>query len=251
MYKQGIEVKKEIDLGVIVEKPSWFSFVESLYPKSERIYHPNDQDELIYINPDGIVIGFIAGQGSSIAACMTERLRVYGAKTIIRIGTCGALSKSVKLWTPIVTTACFSSEGASGHYLPKGYPIISDVNLNDILIKKITEARIDYQRGVTITTDGRWREDPVLMKELCELGAVSIEMETAAILSVCQFRKIPASAINIPADLPTKKDDKNDLKGVPNIATYHSDVKKIMTKIIPVAVDALKEYYKNSAEKTK
>lgn len=251
MYKQGIEVKKEIDVGVIVEKPSWFSFVESLYQKSERIYHPNDQDELIYINPDGVVIGFIAGQGSSIAACMTERLRVYGAKAIIRIGTCGALSKSVKLWTPIVTTACFSSEGTSGHYLPKGYPIISDVNLNDILIKKITEAGIDYQQGITITTDGRWRENPVLLKKISELGAVSIEMETAAILSVCQFRKIPAAAINIPADLPAKKDDKNDLKGVPNIVTYHSDIKKIMTKMIPVVVDTLKEYYKKTAKKAK
>ncbi len=246
MYKQGIEVKKEIDLGVIVEKPSWFSFVESLYPKSKRIYHPNDQDELIYINTNGVVIGFIAGQGSSIAACMTERLRVYGAKAIIRIGTCGALSKSVKLWTPIVTTACFSSEGTSGHYLPKGYPIVSDVNLNDILIKRMSEAGINYQRGITVTTDGRWREDQLLLKELNSLGVMSIEMETAAVLSVCQFRKIPAAAINIPADLPTKEDDKNDLKGVPNIATYHSDVKKIMTKMIPVVVDTLKEYYKTA-----
>ncbi|MFC1651995.1 nucleoside phosphorylase [Patescibacteria group bacterium] len=247
MYKQGIEVKKEIDVGVVVEKSSWFSFVESLYPKSERIHHPNDQDDLVYINLDDIVIGFIAGQGSSIAACMTERLRVYGAKAIIRIGTCGALSRSVKLWTPIVTTACFSSEGTSGHYLPKGYPIISDVNLNDILIKKITEAGIDYQRGITITTDGRWRENPVLLKEINKLGVMSIEMETAAILSVCQFRKIPVAAINIPADLPTKEDDKNDLKGVPNIATYHSDIKKIMTKMIPIVVDTLKEYYKEMA----
>lgn len=246
MYKQGIEVKKEIDVGIIVEKPSWFLFVESLYPKNERIYHPNDQDELIYINSDGIIIGCIAGQGSSIAACMTERLRVYGAKVIIRIGTCGALSRSVKLWTPIVTTACFSSEGTSGHYLPNGYPILSDVNLNSLLIKKMTKANIDYQQGITITTDGRWREDPVLLKSLSKLGVMSIEMETAAILSVCQFRKIPAAAINIPADLPTKKDDKNDLKGVPKIDRYHSDIKKIMEKIIPVVVDTLKEYYKKS-----
>lgn len=246
MYKQGIEVKKEINIGIIMEKPSWFLFVESLYPKNERIYHPNDQDELIYINSDGIIIGFISGQGSSIVACMTERLRVYGAKAIIRIGTCGALSRLVKLWTPIVTTACFSNEGTSRHYLPNGYPILSDVNLNSLLIKKMTEANINYQQGITITTDGRWREDPVLLKDLSELGVMSIEMETAAILSVCQFRKIPATAINIPADLPTKKDDKNDLKGVPNIATYHSDIKKIMEKIIPVVVDTLKEYYKKS-----
>ena len=179
---------------------------------------------------------------------MTERLRVYGAKAIIRIGTCGALSGSVKLWNPIVTIACFSSEGTSRHYLPDGYPILSDINLNALLIKKLTEKGIDYQQGITVTTDGRWRENPELLKQLSQLGAVSIEMETAAILSVCQFRKIPASAINIPADLPTDEDDKNDLKGVPNIETYHSDVKKIMGKIIPVAVDTLNDYYKKSSK---
>jgi len=194
------------------------------------------------------MVGLIAGHGSSVAACMAERLRVYGARAIIRIGMCGALSRSVKLWTPIITTACFSNEGTSGHYLPKGYPIISDANLNDILIKKISEAGIDYQRGITITTDGRWRENPVLLKEASELGAVSIEMETAAILSVCQFRKIPAAAINIPADLPAEEDDKNDLKGVPNMATYSSDLKKIMTKMIPVVVDTLKDYHKKAVK---
>lgn len=244
MYKQGVEVKKEIDIGIIVEKPAWFSFVESIYPKSEKIYFPDDQDEMLYINQGGTMIGFVAGKGSSIAACMAERLRVYGARAIMRIGTCGALSRSLKLWSPIITTACFSSEGTSRHYLPEGYPIISDPHLNSVLMRKFTEAKIDYFLGVTVTTDGRWREDPNMMKRASELGAVSIEMETAAILSVCQFRKIPASAINVPTDLPTKEGNKNDLKGVPNIETYHSDVNKAMTKIIPAVVDAINEYYK-------
>jgi len=245
-YRHGTEVKKDIDVGIIVEKPAWFSFVESIYPKSEKIYFPDDQDEMVCIDQGSVVIGFVAGKGSSVAACMTERLRVYGAKVIVRVGTCGALSRSLKIWNPIITTACFSSEGTSGHYLPKGYPIISNPRLNNILIKKFTEAKIDYSQGITITTDGRWREDPEMMKQVSELGAVSIEMETAAILAVCQFRKIPAAAINVPADLPTKEDNKNDLKGIPNIETYHSDIKKAMIRIIPAVVNAICEYYKES-----
>ncbi len=47
MYRQGIEVKKDIDVGVLVEKPLWFSFVESLYPKNERVYFPDDLDEML------------------------------------------------------------------------------------------------------------------------------------------------------------------------------------------------------------
>jgi len=214
MYKQGIEVKRETNFGVILEKSSWFSLVETLFPKSERIYYPNDQDEVLHIIVDDIDIAFISGQGSSMVACMTERLRVYGSKAIIRIGTCGALSKEIKLWCPIITTACFSSEGTSKHYLPSGYPIVSDFNLNTLLIKRLTEGGVDYQQGITVTTDGRWREDPVLLKQLCQLGVISIEMETAAILSVCQFRKLPAAAINIPTDLPADEESEEDFKGI-------------------------------------
>lgn len=244
MYKQGIEVKKDIDLGIIVEKPAWFSFVESIYPDAEKVYFPDDQDEMVCIKREGLTIGFVAGKGASIAACMAERLRVYGAKVIIRVGTCGGLSKLLKLWSPIITTACFSSEGTSGHYLPKGYPIVSDFDLNNILEREITKAGFDCQYGLTITTDGRWREDPELLKQLSQLGVLSVEMETAAILSVCQFRKIPAAAINVPTDVPTNEESKGDLKGIPNVKTYHSDLKKAMSKIIPPVVDAVVGYYK-------
>jgi hypothetical protein len=107
MYKQGIEVKRETNFGIILEKSSWFSIVESLFSKSERIYYPNDQDEVLHIIVDDIDIAFISGQGSSMVACMTERLRVYGSKAIIRIGTCGALSKEIKLWCPMKVLAVF------------------------------------------------------------------------------------------------------------------------------------------------
>lgn len=242
MYKQGIEVKRDTDVGVILEKCSWFPVIESLFPNSERIYYPNDQDEVLHVTLGGIDVAFISGQGSSMAACMAERLRVYGAKAIIRVGTCGALSKKIKLWNPIITTACFSSEGTSGHYLPKGYPIISDFDLNTILIKRLNDVGINHQQGVTVTTDGRWREDPELLKELSQIGAVSIEMETAAIFSVCQFRKLPVAAINIPADLPADEDNKDDFKGIPDRETYKSNLENSLRKIIPTVVDTLKDY---------
>jgi uridine phosphorylase len=243
MYRQGIEVKRNTDVGIILEKSSWFSIVESLFSDSKRIYYPNDQDEVLHITLGGVDIAFISGQGSSMAACMTERLRVYGAKAIIRIGTCGALSKKIKLWCPIITTACFSDEGTSGHYLPKGYPIVSDFDLSTALIKKINDNKINYQQGITITTDGRWREDPGLLKELGQIGVVSIEMETSAIFSVCQFRKLPVAAINIPADLPADEDNKDDFKGIPNRETYKKNLENSLKKIIPAVVDALKDYY--------
>ncbi len=122
MYREGIEVKRDTNMGVLFEKPSWLRVVEELYPNNaERVNYPNDQDNVVHIKSGDVDIAFIAGQGSSVAACMAERLRVYGAQALVRIGTCGALSKTVRLWEPIITTACFSDEGTSKHYLPGGF----------------------------------------------------------------------------------------------------------------------------------
>jgi purine-nucleoside phosphorylase len=245
MYRENIEVKKDADIGIIIEKSSWFSVIEKLYQDKERIYYPNDQDEILYVKRHGFNVAFIAGQGSSMAACMTERLRVYGARAIIRIGTCGSLSRKNILWSPIITTACFSDEGTSGHYLPKGFPLISDFRLNNILIKHFKDGEIKYQSGVTVTSDGRWREDPELLKKLSSVGAVSIEMETAAIIAVCQFRKIPVAAINIPADLPADEDNKYDFKGIPDRSTYPENLTRTLTLIVPVIVDSAVQFCGN------
>lgn len=249
MHKQGIEVKKNIKLGIVLETPFWFSVIEKLYPKSKRIFYNHSQDEVLYSKINGVDIAFIADRGSSISACITERLCVYGAKAIARIGTCGGLSKEVKLWKPIITTACYSDEGTSKHYLPLGFPIISDISLNFMLTEAFKKNNIDYQHGISITTDGRWREDTALLKELSKLGVMSIEMDTAAILSVCQFRKIPAAAINIPVDIPTNENSKHDLKGVPSQKDHIKKIEGAFKSVLPVVINTLTNYYLTNLKK--
>jgi uridine phosphorylase len=239
MYREGIEVKRDTQIGILIEKASWFNIIQKIYPEAQRIYYPNDQDEVLHINKV-FDVAFIAGQGSSMAACMAERLRVYGAKAILRIGTCGSLSPSVELWKPIITTACLSDEGTSAHYLPKGFPLVSDVVFNNVLSDCLKNNHIDYQRGITITTDGRWREKPEWLQEMSNYGAVSIEMETAAIFASCIYRHIPVAAINIPADSPVVKNhnEETDFKGIPDRSKYEENLENALTSIIPVAIDA-------------
>ncbi|KKS34483.1 MAG: Phosphorylase family protein [Parcubacteria group bacterium GW2011_GWC2_42_12] len=250
MYKQGIEVKRETNLGIVLETPFWFSMIEKLYPNCQRIFYSHSQDEVLHIKTaDNSDIAFVADRGSSMSATITERLHIYGAKAIARVGTCGSLSKDVTLWRPIITTACYSDEGTSKHYLPSGFPIISDVFLNSLLMEALKKSQIRYQTGITITTDGRWREDVDLLKKLNQLGAISIEMDTAAILSVCQFRKIPASAINIPVDSPADEDNSNNLKGIPSEKNHRKKLERAFSLIMPVVIDTLTNYYLNYLKK--
>ncbi|MBU0458545.1 hypothetical protein KJ652_04070 [Patescibacteria group bacterium] len=241
--KEGIEVKRETDLGVIIEKPSWYEIAEQKFQDSDRVYYGhNFQDEILHVRHRGLDIAFASGQGSPIAACKVERLRVYGAKAIARIGTCGALLESMTLWDPIITTSCFSDEGTSGHYLPSGYPITSDPGLDNEIRKEFYKQQMNWQEGPTITSDGRWKEDVQLMKELSEIGVRSIEMETSAILAVCLHRKLPASAINIPTDVAVAHSE-SDLQGVPDRDSYTDRLHKVLGTVIPVTVNALVNRY--------
>lgn len=242
MYRQGIEVKRDCDVGIMIEKASWLPVIEALFDGSEKIYYPNDQDDVVYFNVQGKTVAVISGQGSSMAACMAERLRVYGAKVIVRIGTCGALSRSIRLWDPIITIGCISDEGTSSHYLPAGFPIIPNPNLSHHIAESLAKVNIDYQQGITVTTDGRWRENSELMKQLSGLGVVSIEMETSAILAVCQFRGIHAAAVNLPADLPADEDTGEDFKGIPDRTTYRQNLENALKRVFPPVVRAAVDY---------
>lgn len=247
MYRNGIEVLHDSDLGIIVEKRAWLDIFESLYKQSsQRFYYPNDQDEVLCFGHDGLDIAVIAGQGASMAACMTERLRVYGAKAILRIGTCGALTPNATPWTAYITNACYSDEGTSSHYLPNGFPIVSSFGLNSILVQKMEEKGFTYCVAPTVTTDGRWMENPTLLQQLNKLGIATIEMETAGIFSVCQYRNIPVAAINLSTDSPAQEEvAEGDFIGIADRKKYQADLKNALNVIIPIGVSALVEFYKH------
>lgn len=245
MYREGIEVKRDTNAGIIFEYPSSLEIVEKLFSDShEKIHYPNDEDYVVHVRHEGADIACIAGHGASIAACMAERLRVYGAETLVRIGTCGALSKKVRLWEPIITTACFSAEGTSKHYLPAGFPIVSHPILNRYLREHFEKNGMIPQEGISVTTDGRWREDPELFKKLNELGVISVEMETAAILAVAQYRRLFAAAINIATDLPADEESEHAFKGIPDRENYDANFESCLRKIVPIVFDTIAAFRK-------
>lgn len=246
MYREGIEVKRNTDMGILFEYPSSLRMVEKLFPDSyQRVDYPNDEDEVVHIMHEGTDIACIVGHGASVAACMAERLRVYGAQAMVRIGTCGALADTVRLWEPIITTACFGDEGTSKHYLPPGFPIVSSPALNRALRIQFEKNGIRPQEGISITTDGRWKEDPDLFKKLHKLGVISVEMETAAIFAVAQQRGLFAAAINIATDFPAADTESDDaFKGIPDRENYDKNFDKSFAKIIPIVVETLAAFKK-------
>lgn len=238
MLREGIEIERDTNVGVLLEKRHWLEIIKELEPAHQTIFYPTADEEIVHIVRDDIDISFLSAKGSSFTANMAERLRVTGANPILRVGTCGALTDKIELWKPIVTTACYRDEGTSRHYIDPNFPAAADLIFSYQLIKTLEKHGIDTNHGLSVTTDARWLEKPEFMQRLADQGILSIEMETAAIFAVCQVRRLVAGAINIPTDYPLHQSE-GDFKGVTDHRVFEEKLKGILRKLYPAIIEVL------------
>jgi uridine phosphorylase len=139
--------------------------------------------------------------GAPYAAMVVESLKVWGVKQILFVGWCGAISDRIKAGDIIVPDSAMVDEGTSGHYcdpscrvaLP-ARPLVVQVQL------ALQHHGASFQNGVIWTTDAIFRETVEKVKHYQARGAVAVEMELSAILTVAGFREMEAAAILIVSD---------------------------------------------------
>lgn len=140
---------------------------------------------------------FLAGPaiGAPMAALSMEKLIALGAKRIILIGWCGALSKSLKVGDVLVPDGAQSGEGTSKYYVPVE-PVGPNLRLTKQVENLLGEKGVPVHQGCVWSTDALYREDRVLLKKLNhEKGVVAIDMEFSALCAVALFRKIEFTAV--------------------------------------------------------
>ena len=73
-----------------------------------------------------------SGMGTpSIMIYMTELCREYGAKRVVRIGTCGAVKESLQVGDLIISTAVSTTSGINLYDLPGTFAPAADFELAD------------------------------------------------------------------------------------------------------------------------
>jgi purine-nucleoside phosphorylase len=139
--------------------------------------------------------------GAPYAAMIVEALGVWGVKTILFIGWCGAVSRLVKAGDIIVPDSAMVDEGTSGHYcdpscrvaLP-ARPLVHQTRL------ALQRYGIKFHDGTVWTTDAIFRETVEKVRHYQAKGALAVEMELSAIFTVAGFREIAAAGILVVSD---------------------------------------------------
>jgi uridine phosphorylase len=88
----------------------------------------------------------------------------------------------------VVVSAAIRDEGVSYHYLPPSREVAANPNAVNALVKTLDERGLPYRVGKTWTTDAPYRETANKIISRREEGCLTVEMESAALIAVAQFR---------------------------------------------------------------
>jgi purine-nucleoside phosphorylase len=138
------------------------------------------------------------GMGAPSASIYAhELINDYGVKTLIRIGSCGALSEDLHL-RDVVAAIGSSSDSAMNRFRFDGlidYAPVADFGLLRTAVDVATGRGIEMTVGPVLTTDAFYTERPDLYDRLADHGVLAVEMESSALYTIAARYKARALTI--------------------------------------------------------
>jgi uridine phosphorylase len=149
------------------------------------------------------------GIGGPAASVAIDELAQIGIRTMIRVGTTGAIQPHAQVGHVVVTTGAVRLDGASTHYAPIEYPAVAHHEVVRALLDAAGEAGVPAHAGITCTCDtfypGQERYDSFtgyvprrfqgITEEWRRLGVLNYEMEAATLLTLASTMGLRAGCV--------------------------------------------------------
>lgn len=187
-------------------------------PDALMVVIPQDLDRLSKVEPmDGFDQGFFkifrakekTGGGLSLtgpflgapqAAMVMEKIIALGAKRICVFGWCGSLQPDLKIGDLVIPLRAIAEEGTSRHYPIGNRKPGTDQALNRILERGLEQEGLSFRKGTVWTTDAPYRETASKVKTYREKGALAVEMEMSALMTLAVYRCVKLSGLLVVSD---------------------------------------------------
>jgi DeoD family purine-nucleoside phosphorylase len=150
--------------------------------------------------PDGEPLTIQAtGMGGPSAAIVVEELIALGARTLIRIGTCGAIDPELGLGDLLVASEALAEDGTS-RALGAGDRVAADARLTEALAAA-AGTHAGAREGIVATSDLFYDAREGMLERWRSAGALAVEMEAAAVLRVAERREVTAACLLAVSDM--------------------------------------------------
>ena len=150
------------------------------------------------------------GIGCPSTAIAVEELIMIGADTFIRVGTSGGMQPEQEAGELAIVTGAIRDEGTTLHYMPPEFPAVADIDVVLALREAAKRTGARYRLGISHSKDSFYgQHQPERMPVADHLlerwkawkmgGAISSEMEAAAILILGSIYRVRAGGIMLVA----------------------------------------------------
>ena len=141
---------------------------------------------------------YLSGVGAPSAGMLMETLIASGIRKTLMLGYAGSISNRCRIGHLVLPTWGIPEEGTSHHYLESGARPEASNDLVQELIEALNGLR--YIQGGVWTTDAPYRETIGKVRECAGMGAVAVEMECTALMSIARYRKADFAAVLVITD---------------------------------------------------
>lgn len=185
------------------------------------------------------------GIGGPSASIALEELVNVGAKTFIRVGTCGGMDINVKGGDIVIATGAIRMEGTTKEYAPIEFPAVANLDIINSLVQAAKNLGHEYHTGVVQCKDSFYgQHSPEKMPVNYELlnkweawkkmGCLASEMESAALFIVGSFLRVRVGSVFL-----TVANQEREKSGLENPVVHDTDM------AIKTAIEALKILIEN------
>ena len=145
-----------------------------------------------------------SGMGMPSASIYAHELFTeYGVTTLVRVGTCGAFGRGLRLRDVIAAIGC-STDSAMNRLRFHGlidYAPVADFGLLRAAVDNAARRGIPLTVGSIFATDAFYGDRPDLYDRLAEYGVLAAEMESAALYTLAARFKARALTLLTVSDL--------------------------------------------------
>ncbi|WP_336337805.1 nucleoside phosphorylase [Haloarcula brevis] len=135
------------------------------------------------------------GIGSPSTAIAVEELEAVGVETLIRVGTTGALQEGIEIGDMVVANGAAKDEGTTGRYESDTVPAVPDYDVLSSLVDAAEANDEDVHVGPIATDDAFYAETDEYINDWEDAGLLAVEMEAAALFSLCRRKGLRSGAI--------------------------------------------------------
>ncbi len=148
----------------------------------------------------------------SMAIYATELIREYGARTLIRVGTCGGIQEQVRVGDLILAQAAGTDSAFNTHIFGgRDFAPTADFGLLSSAWNMAGAMGFKAHVGAVFTTDLFYHDDPEFFQIWKDHGVLATEMETAALYTVAaRYGARALSILTVSDDLLSRQSVSSD-----------------------------------------